>query len=154
MKKVIVIFFMLMVATYSVTIEVYASSVEENEAYMAEAKAATVTVRKKLPLVGDYLEQTYINLQYCKFKMELGENLLQCIDDAREITTSHFKKALSESKNKNIRQALKEHHLQFTTALNGIRPEPEELKIDYYRRQAMLRGAFFKTLARFDVELY
>ncbi len=75
-----------------------------------------------------------------------------CIKDMKALAKENLDKALRKVNKSKTQEALKSYHVAFITALEGIRPGSDELKINYEQRQQALQDKLTEAWARVEVE--
>jgi serine/threonine-protein kinase RIO1 len=75
-----------------------------------------------------------------------------CIKKGKEAAKVSLDKALRTIRKPKAQEALKSYHIAFVTALQGINPGSNERRMDYERRQQMLKDKAAEAWARFEVE--
>lgn len=75
-----------------------------------------------------------------------------CISQGKVNAKKALDRVLPTIRKPAAREALKTVHVAFVSALEGLRPGPEELVIDYRRRQQRLSAALDEAWTRFEVE--
>lgn len=81
-----------------------------------------------------------------------AETYPACIAHGRAEAKTLLDRALPTLRKPAAREALKSAHVAHIAALQGIRPAPEEIVIDYRRRQQRLADTLEEALARFETE--
>ncbi len=79
-------------------------------------------------------------------------NYSKCITDNKAITKTRLNKAIATLKTQTQKSALKNYHVAFMTALEGIQPGIDERVISYQQRQQSLNDKVNEAWARFEVE--
>lgn len=75
-----------------------------------------------------------------------------CIHERKAWAKAAFDKALKSVRKTKAQEALKTYHVALITALEGIRPGIEELKVNYEQRQQALGSKLTEAWTRFEVE--
>lgn len=75
-----------------------------------------------------------------------------CISKGKAAAKASFDKALRTVRKPAAKEALKNYHVAFVTALEGITPGTEEPKFVYEQRQQALKSRLKETWARFELE--
>jgi hypothetical protein len=85
-------------------------------------------------------------------KLDEDSDYVTCITDREAEARAYLAQTLRTVTKPKAREALKEYHVAFITALRGILPGMQELRIDYDRRQLVLKGKLDEMLLRFQME--
>lgn len=81
-----------------------------------------------------------------------GPDHRACISLYKDATRKLYEAASKTLKKKEAREALREHYVQASLALAGIDPQPDEIRLDYQRRQNANARKVSEAWARFDIE--
>lgn len=113
--------------------------------------------------VNEYVAVSRVQLFACKLKMQVAltrfagskpeDDPTECVKNAKTIAKEDFSAALNALTKESAKTALKEFHVSFITALDGIEPGPGERKISYEVRQQQLDQKFTEARVRLEVEL-
>lgn len=76
----------------------------------------------------------------------------QCMQDNKQSVKAPFDALLKSLKKQAAKDALKSVQVAFISAMDGIAPRADEIRIDYSRRQSALRAELDRAWARFEVE--
>lgn len=119
----------------------------------------------KYPPLKKYKIETDYKYAFCKItfniaasKSNLGltqdneSDFITCFEDAKKSTKLLLNKSLKTVKTASAKTALKNYHVTFLVALDGIYPGKDEIKIDYARRQQALNDKMQEAWAKFEVD--
>ena len=119
----------------------------------------------KLPAIDKYKTQTEYQYLKCNAeffielqKAELGESVSaergykKCVDDAKTPSKKLLKMSLQKIKTPAASTSLKNYHVKFLAALEGIKPGKNEIAIDYNRRQQALGDSMKEAWLKFELE--
>lgn len=146
---------------------------QANEAYTAaraakDARPATYQLLPSdatLPPLDAYRSAVGYALLSCKLSFDLARSEAQlgkkrsdsadypgCIRAHRDRAIGMLNRALPTLKKKPAQAALKDVHVAFVTALEGVAPKDGEVRIAYSTRQSALADRVTAAWARFDIE--
>lgn len=118
--------------------------------------------------VDDYRSKTFAGMTFCSIVVETmllntesgrdsyGNGLakvVDCVRSNKEQSQEKLKQALEEVKTPAAKEALKNYHIAFMTALDGLEPGMGERRYAYEVRTQQLRGELQKAWNRFELEL-
>lgn len=83
---------------------------------------------------------------------DLDADYPACIENGKNTAKRNFAPALRSIKKQKAQEALKSYHVAFVTAMDGIKPGTNELKISYEQRQQLLESKLNEAWARFEIE--
>jgi hypothetical protein len=119
---------------------------------------------KRTPLER-YRGDTQFALVMCKLSLRVAlavaagggqqddkSDYASCIRKSKASAKSSLDMALRTVKKPKAQDALKSYHVAFSTAVEGIRPGPDERKISYEQRQQSLEEKVTEAWARFEIE--
>ena len=75
-----------------------------------------------------------------------------CISKGKTEAKTSFNKALRTVRKPAAKEALKNYHVAFVTALEGLLPGTQEPKFVYEQRQQTLKSRLAETWAKFELE--
>lgn len=98
------------------------------------------------------LYESAISTQAPEDQAEIASEFEKCVTQTGTYARALYEKSLASIKKPGAKQALKEVHVAFATALEGIRSRDGELKIGYPSRQAALADRLTAAWSRFEIE--
>ena len=124
---------------------------------------------------NDYRQATMDALKRCRltvatalYRMTQGDNAVEalnngngtdgdgnwpvCVEQQTALTKGLFASTIKGARASNAKEALKNYHVIFLAALQGVVPLAGEIKLDYARRQQASDSRLTEAWARFDVE--
>lgn len=130
------------------------------------ASSAIAEQSEKRTPIDEFRGTTQFQLMKCQLeakiaflKVEGGElqeaysSIGSCQKDGRSEAKKTFQKANAKvAKNPSASKALKDYYAAWLSALNGITPEPSELKIVYDKRQGDASRRADELWGRFEIE--
>ena len=75
-----------------------------------------------------------------------------CISKGKTEAKTSFNKALRTIRKPAAKEALKNYHVAFVTALEGLLPGTQEPKFVYEQRQQTLKSRLAETWAKYELE--
>ena len=106
--------------------------------------------------VALYLCQT--SLRIAVLKANVGKPMTEendypaCIEQGKAAARAGLERALKVAKKPKLKEALKSFQVAYISAIEGIRPGTEEIKINYEQRLQRLEDKLTETWARVEVE--
>lgn len=144
--------------------EAYKSALNAKDAKPARFEFEPIENEKGPPLQA-YRSHASFSLLMCRMSYDLSVSERQlgykpsakgdfpgCLRAASEKARALLTKASLQVKSPAAKQALKDFHVAYMTALEGISPKVGELKSGYTARQAALDDSVNAAWARFDIE--
>jgi hypothetical protein len=92
------------------------------------------------------------NFAFIGDNAEGTNNLRNCIDTGKIEIKKEYDNLSSKVKKSSAKAALKEHYIASIAALQGIRPQSEERRINYDKRQGDAKNRLDELWVRFQVE--
>lgn len=105
-----------------------------------------------------YLLMCEMKVESTKLKFELNEkrdekdNFFNCVAEGKVKTKDKYLKAIETVKLESAKNQLKEYHISFLSALDGIIPDRNEVAYEYKKRQSALKGKVRESWNRFELE--
>ena len=119
----------------------------------------------EISVLEKYQSDTNVQLTMCRMKFKIAqlsngnpatmtdsENYPQCIKESKAELKASLDNALKTIKKSAAKEALKNYHVAVITALEGINPGENEMKISYAQRQIQLKEKTTLAWERFELE--
>lgn len=103
---------------------------------------------------GPIKASTELVLSFCdlKYTTSMDGDLLRCISDGKASLKQSYEKTLKSLKKPAAKAALKEYYITAISTLIGIKPQDDERKINYEKRQGDNKNKLDEMWTRFEVE--
>lgn len=119
----------------------------------------------EISAIDRYKSDTTVQLTMCSMMFKLAQlniqngtpltsnsNYPSCIKNSKAELKTSLDKALQTIKKTEAKNALKNYHIAVMTALEGINPGENEIKISYAQRQIQLKEKATLAWERFEIE--